>query len=418
MKLIKLSLIVSLLLGLSDAYAQVKQAKEVFTRWLDEDSAYFQHCIVDCALATQGTGDSHFNKLKSMLPIRKQLMQLVGTADGSLDEHKVHVLRQQAATSIPKFLQSLEQAEFATQKVNTRDERDTFKVVLKRYTNLFKTVFADQSNKSMEREFAAANRFVEFCFGTKSFPQAKKILSENNSKPIGRLLYAGMWKTLAGNGWKYWHKDTLKRLATSYKNGKTAVYIAGGSDVYQLLAHGIYNIRVIDPQLTGAQDNYYADQWQWLLKGEGSDVGQGDELHINAQGKNIVAKRVQVMEGEQFSITLDEGKELLSPSGTVVWDVFENDMHKGKLTFERRLAGQDDFVPKKNEELLMSFNELFFIASPEDQGGWPIDPHKLSKGVKIHVKQLRKPMTKAMIENMAWVEENHLAFLRLGTAVK
>jgi hypothetical protein len=36
----------------------------------------------------------------------------------------------------------------------------------------------------------------------------------------------------------------------------------------------------------------------------------------------------------------------------------------------------------------------------------------------MHIKQLRKPVTKKVVQNIAWVDENNLAFLRLGTAVK
>ncbi len=408
----------SLLVSKDVAVAQVKLASKVFAQWLDAKSAYFQHCIADSTLMTKRVGSMQLKLSKSMLPLKEPLLKLAGTVDGRLDKSKLNSVRQLTASSILEFLHTLEDADFATKERNEQDERDNFNVTLHRYTGLFKTLFGDETKQSIEHEFAVANNFVEFCFNSQSFPHVQEILLFDDAKPLGRLLYVGMWKTLAGSGWKYWHLDTLNRLRSLSEQGRTIVYIAGGSDIYQLLVHGVYNIRVIDPQLHGSQPNYYADEWEWLVRGKGPNINIGDELHLQVQDKKIVARRAHAIEGKRFSVVMDAGEELRPQSGTVVWDIFENDVHKGVLTFERRFAGQDDFVAKENEELLMSFNELFFIASPEEQDGWPIDPHKLPDNFKIHVKQLRRPMTKQMIENMAWVEEEHLAFLRLGSSVK
>lgn len=408
----------SSLVGLDTAHAQIKQASKVFARWLDERDACYQHCISDSTLATKRTGSMQLRLSKSMTPLKEPLLKLAGTPAGRLDKVTLNNLRRLTAGSMLEFLHALEDAGFASKERNEEDERDKFNETLYRYTGLFKTLFSDETKQSIEHEFAVANNFVEFCFGSESFPLMQEILLFDDTKPLGRLLYVGMWKTLSGCGWKYWHIDTLNRLCTLSEQGKTIVYIAGGSDVYQLLAHGVYNLRVIDPQLHGAQDNYYADEWEWLVRGGGKNSGVGDELHLQIPGKKIVAKRTQVIEGKRFSVVMDAGEELRPKGGTVVWEIFENDVHKGTLTFDRRFAGQEDFVAKGNEELLMSFNELFFIASPEEQGGWPIDPYQLPDNFKIHIKQLRKPMTKTMIENMTWVEENYLSFLRLGSSVK
>ena len=397
---------------------EVRQAQDVFARWLTPTSPYFQRCIPDVHLTNASLVLPPLKLNKSLEPLRQPLLALIGAEGGGLDAHKVKKLRQQMSRNMGAFIRKVEKAGLSSEELNTLDEATKFNMLLTRYTGFFRMLFADQSEESVEREFAAANRFVEFCFGSKTFLHVQKILQTPASKPLGRFLYAGMWKTLAGNGWKYWHKDTLNRLRQAYENGKTVVYVAGGSDVYQLLAHGIYNIKVIDPQLNGAQDNYYADQWEWLLKGTGPSGGAGDELLFNTPDKKIVARRAKLVEGKRFSVKLDGGEELRPVSSTVVWEIFENDVPKGTLTFERRLATQEDFQPKDNEELLMSFNELFFIILPVEQDGWPIDPHKFANNISIHIKQLRKPVTKPMMENMAWVEEHNLAFLRLGTAVK
>ena len=377
--------------------AEVRLANDVFASWINPKSLYFQRCIPD--VKTVGThAIQPISKLsKAMQPLKEPLLTLVGNEDRSaLDARKLNFVQHQVVQSMPNFIQALKQAGLSSLSLNQLDERDPFNNVLNRYSGLFR----------------------KFCFEQKTFPLLQKILADDATRPVARFLYTGIWKNLAGQGWKYWHQDTLKHLHAAYEAGKTINYIAGGSDVYQLLIHGIYNIKVIDPQLTNAQDNYYADQWKWLLKGKGAANGEGDEMHFTALGKACVAKRAETKKGKTFKVVLDGGDEVRHTSAQVVWHVFEEGVRKGTLTFDRRLATQEDFEPGKNEELLMSFNELYFIALPEDQGGWPINPHALGKDFNMHIKQLRKPVTKKVVENISWVDKNNLAFLRLGTAVK
>jgi hypothetical protein len=132
-----------------------------------------------------------------------------------------------------------------------------------------------------------------------------------------------------------------------------------------------------------------------------------------------VAKRARTQSlDKKFRVELHTGNELVEHETIVDWHILENGKQVGTLTFDRRLATQADFNAKPNEELLMSFNELYYIATPAHQGGWSIDPHQFGSKFKMNIKQLRKPVTKKMIENIAWVEENNLSFLRLGTEVK
>ena len=416
--LMRMGVILSLIMS-TGLQAEVRLANDVFASWINPKSLYFQRCIPD--VKTVGThAIQPISKLsKAMQPLKEPLLTLVGNEDRSaLDARKLNFVQHQVVQSMPNFIQALKQAGLSSLSLNQLDERDPFNNVLNRYSGLFRTLFLGGRQNTIDREFAVANRFVEFCFEQKTFPLLQKILADDATRPVARFLYTGIWKNLAGQGWKYWHQDTLKHLHAAYEAGKTINYIAGGSDVYQLLIHGIYNIKVIDPQLTNAQDNYYADQWKWLLKGKGAANGEGDEMHFTALGKACVAKRAETKKGKTFKVVLDGGDEVRHTSAQVVWHVFEEGVRKGTLTFDRRLATQEDFEAGKNEELLMSFNELYFIALPEDQGGWPINPHAFGKDFNMHIKQLRKPVTKKVVENISWVDKNNLAFLRLGTAVK
>jgi hypothetical protein len=410
-------MLLGIMIGSNVMAANVRQADQIFSSWVDEKSVYFQYCIADVKPNFSPAVARPVKIFKPMECVTEPLQKLIMEDDGvTVDKRKLKNLRRQVIQSMPNFLKTLEQAGLKSVELNALDSKGAFANILNRYTGLFGALFTDTPKKaSVEQEFAIANRFVEFCFAPRTFKHLQKILREDATKPVGRFLYAGMWQKLAGQGWKFWHRETLKRLRYSYQQGKTIVYVAGGSDIYQLLAHGVYNIKVIDPQLAGAQDNYYATDWRWLLKSDGI----GDEFHLNnANGKKITAKRACVEAGTTFSVVSDAGEKIKQRSDKVVWNIFEDGESKGNLTFERRLASQQDFMPADNEELLMSFNELYFIAAPENLGGWPIDWRKFSATTKLHVKQLRKPVSKKMVENMAWVEEKGLAFLRLGTAVK
>lgn len=390
--------IVGLVMGIGSVQAEIRQAEDVFARWVTPESAYFQHCISDASLEAPEKVAKPFKLVKSMLPLKDPLARLITDEHGKVSAHRVGHLRRKAGASMAAFLDELARQGLASKALNDGDEGDKFNAVLNRYTGLFKALFSDPSANALEQSFAAANHFAEFSFSAKTFPELQKIMQTEETKPLGRFLYAGMWQTLAGNGWKCWHKETLKKLSKAYKNGKTVVYVAGGSDVYHLITHGVYNLKIIDPQVN-VQENYYADQWQWLLDNTVERIG--DEMHFKAGKKKIVARRLEPLAGD-FPVTR--------------WQIFENDKAVGLLTFERRFATQADFKAKKNERLLMSFNELFYVALPHDQGGWPINPDKFPDAMEMHIKQLRKPINKQVVQNICWVEEHNLSFLRLGTA--
>ncbi len=397
--------------------SEIKQANELFSSWITEQS-YYQRCLADIQNKDIKVDQSSLAFAEHTGPFKTQLLNIAGNKNGNLDAKKITSMRRLAATSTSDFLTRLQKAGIAGNSVNALDNDNDFQDVVARYVGLFNTLFADQTKQSSKREFGIANRFFEFCFSPKTFPRFCTMMQQEETKPLGRFLYASLWQKLAGTGWIYWHEDTLKRLKHAAKKGKTIVYVAGGSDIYQLMANGIYNLRIIDPYLQGSQDKYYAHAWQWLLRGEGDTYGQGDELHFSFPEKQVTMKRAQVTPGELFSTSIATGDQITVPADTVTWDVFENDTRKGRITFERRQAELKDFVLKKNEELLMSFNELYFVALPGKLHGWGIGAHQLPDNLKIHVKQLRKPITKKIAENLVWADEQQLSYINLGSAVR
>lgn len=397
--------------------SESKQADELFSSWITEQS-YYQRCLADIQNDDNKVDQTSLTFAEHTQPFKTQLLNIAGDKKGELDAKKITSIRRLASHSMPSFLNRLQKAGIAGNMVNALDHDNDYQDVIARYVGVFNTLFADQTKQSPKREFGIANRFFEFCFSPQTFPRFCTMMQQEETKPLGRFLYASLWQKLVGTGWIYWHEDTLKRLKRAANKGKTIVYVAGGSDIYQLVANGIYNLRIIDPYLQGSQDKYYANAWQWLLRGEGDTYGQGDELHFSFPEKKVTMKRAQVAPGELFSTSIATGDQITVPADTTTWDVFENDTRKGRITFERRQAELRDFALKKNEELLMSFNELYFVALPEDQEGWGIGAHHLPDNLKIHVKQLRKPITKKIAENLVWADEQHLSYMKLGSSAR
>ena len=158
--------------------AEVRLANDVFASWINPKSLYFQRCIPD--VKTVGThAIQPISKLsKAMQPLKEPLLTLVGNEDRSaLDARKLNFVQHQVVQSMPNFIQALKQAGLSSLSLNQLDERDPFNNVLNRYSGLFRTLFLGGRKNTIDREFAVANRFVEFCFEQKTFPLLQKILA-------------------------------------------------------------------------------------------------------------------------------------------------------------------------------------------------------------------------------------------------
>lgn len=213
---------------------------------------------------------------------------------------------------------------------------------------------ADNDPKTTnQRLFSIANYFFRYCFSEQTFDKFSDLLLEKSMHPVVRLFLSVIWVELAGTGWRFFHKNTLKLLKKEHQRGKRIIYVGGGSDIYQLIKQGIYNVTIIDPQLP-SQLSFYAAGWQWLVKGEDSNFGIGDEIHFTFQDRNVVMKRIGFSQGDTFRAHLSDGSQKTIKKSKTTWVVYD-DHDFGIMEFDRRFVDQSDFENHENKA-------LFFIV--------------------------------------------------------
>ncbi len=258
-----------------------------------------------------------------------------------------------------------------------------------------KKLIKNLCSQSPDVTYALAHKLVALCFG-KQAPRFVSMHTDIHEYHNLELLYTTIWSTLCEHGWCNWSQECLEQLKADYDAGKEIVYLAGGTDIYQLLKHGIYSFTVVDPFLPD-QERYYNDDYEWLLHGE-----DGDTLECNFPNKRIALKRKQSSTCTQtFCTTLKDGQLCMRSKLTSVWMVVdENNNELGTVTFKRRLCEQQDFKNTQNSSILMSFNELFYLAAPSCLGGWCIDYKLFDTKQAIYIKQLSFPFTQEMIKNL------------------
>lgn len=266
--------------------------------------------------------------------------------------------------------------------------------------------------RSCEQMLAIANFFFTFCFCSSTHQQFYSMIYDPAQHGFVRLLYAVMWEHFVGQGWKNWHSTCLAGLKREADNGKRIVYIAGGNDMYQLLAHGIYNIDVIDPFLP-SQPKYYAGGWLWMIKKNGI----GDEIIIPVGDANIILRRLSYSEGQLFPASLSTGERVLLQESSTRWGVFKQyEKNKlGTVVFKRRFACDQDFVMTHDRVLLISFNELFFVNAPRCFGGWGIHLDAVSAEQPWFIKQLHTTISINDIKRMRSVDRAPFSFILLGS---
>lgn len=316
---------------------------------------------------------------------------------------------------MPGFINYLKRIGLNSPAIQSHDKATPFKEVIRQY-NGFLQLFFLQKPDYIDREFdylrAVANRMFEFGFGPATWPQFYQLLLTPGDHPIARLMYAAIWYYLAGNGWKHWHRECLDNLKLASDQGKRVVYIAGGNDIYQLIKHGIYNIDLIDPILP-TQPTYYSEGWAWLVRSE----GLGDQILFTFKDRTLVAERTEYKHLGFFKAKLCTGEWGDISQSLTTWTISDKLSGKelGTWVIHRRFATQADFRPDMTKELLISFNELYFVATQNPAKTWGINPTLFDDGFSVYVKQLRRPVTKAMIENMGTADASDFNFIALGT---
>jgi len=297
-----------------------------------------------------------------------------------------------------QFFSYLMQAHFIDQTVNAQEQDMDIDSVIKRHRSLMKLFFCDCDKiVRLEYLFSVSNRMFEYCFGNqRSFSQFKRFLYDDSLHQIARLCYSTMWFYLVGEGWKHWSNECLSKIKKEADRGKEIVYIAGGNDIYQLLNHGIYSIRVIDPMLP-SQPRYYSEGWDWLLK-PAQGNGIGDCVILRCDNQKLCLKRETYNEMGTFKANLSTGATTKLPLSVTRWGVYDQANTKlGSIVFDRRYCRTKDFYIHPKKTLLISFNEMYFAAMPDKLFGWGINVAALSGKMQLYVKQLRKPVNKRVL---------------------
>jgi len=278
-------------------------------------------------------------------------------------------------------------------------------------------------NKEEQHEylFALANRFFEYCFHSATNNLFQTLFANKQAHHVIRFLYAIIWFKLAGEGWSCWSQESLTLLKKHHDEGKKIVYVAGGSDILQLLQSEIYNVTIIDPQLP-SQPKYYIDSWEWLLKGDGDNYGINDTITLTTHSHaTITLTRSQYnLSNETFNATLANNQTITLSQSTTTWEIHnEQGDYLGSYTFERRFIRQEDFA-QPNTLFLMSFNELFFISATPSCNGWNIKPALFPSGDIFIIKQLSRPLNKEIIGNIRManlMNKNDVKFIQLGSCI-
>lgn len=426
---------------------EIRQAQVVFDRWMDPASGYFQYVYQDAPLnalqdniftdaalyAKQVRGA--YQKEKRVLEYSAPVIYGVMGWDVHDDPLFAEVPHQRCIKrlkkmyslldeDVPGFMRWLARRGMAGKLVNENEESLQYEKVLDKYNALFSLFFPlCDEKKQQEALFAVANRLFEYCFGPENHQQAKRFFAHQAYNPLSRMLYAIIWQQLVGTGWKYWHEGCLNEVERLAREGKRIFYLAGGTDLYQLLKRGVYNITVIDPMLGDTQNRYYSNGWEYLIKSTAADGGIGDELTLSLPDKKveIVLKREKFELGEPFPFVLSSKNKVMIPASVTTWGVYERQIDQpekrvGTIIFERRLARNEDLKhDPATEALLFSFNELSCAMSPSSYGGWGFSlPDDIVKNpVSICVKQLRKPVIWDTVKNIHAMNNEGRGFISL-----
>lgn len=426
--------------SLESLIAEHRGIEQIFNRWIDVNSSYFQHTFRDVDIATMAQDldaerrklfnerfFAYHDKINSFGKFFVKTGTHPSLAMTLQENNEFPLVAKRELTTIFKLLQNniagfvayLKKCGFESEELNKKEAATYFNDVIEQHKGLMSVLFA-RADSVLENEylFTVANHFFEFCFLSPTWKTFNVLLRTSQDYPIVRLLYSTIWYNLAGNGWKEWHYNTLQALQKKcLQPGTYVTYIAGGSDLYQLLNHEIYTINIIDPMLP-SQPQYYSEGWAWLIRGNGDDGGINDELTVNTSHKKLVLKRVAYQEHGSFTATLSTNEVKEIPQSVTTWNVYDQEAGQklGAVTFDRRFCRQSDFNHKPGQFLLMSFNELYFATTTEPDN-WGINPELFPKDFTLFVKQLRRPVTKEIVNHMRQADRSSFSFIKLGTSV-
>lgn len=332
-------------------------------------------------------------------------------------QHLVLLLGHIQKKNISSFINHLKKIHFATLSAKKEDEQAPINTIMTKYNGMMR-LLCGSSKRVVQKNFlyALAQDFFDFCFNPKTFDHCKELCIQQNHHALAHLLYSGMWINFGSIGWSTWHENTITRLQDYACHGKEIVYIAGGSDIVQLLKHGIYSIRIIDPFLP-TQKTYYSRGWRFLIGSKNTD-SLGDTITFSFNKTPIILQRVGYTQSGTLRATLSNGTKRTLPKSITTWNILKGTTKTpvGKLTIERRFICQDDLVYDNSKAMLISFNELHFITTTHEKN-WGIDVKKIHPQCILHVKQLQNPLTKPWLCAIQKADRLPLEFIQLGNNI-
>lgn len=432
--------VISIFLSLSLSAAEKKRAEDVFKKWIDSQTIMRKLSIASMAHELDDTFTQNFkaiyeHKLKllnSLNPVLSTLTNNNISDSGYTIKTPLDPAIKDILTKMYSYLDSDMQGfinfmratplvsrglvEYENVHTDTTDSTD-------KYNALFHMLFAHKNPEmSTEYLFNVGNKIFDYSFGEQTFPSFQKLLLDKQAYPLTRMLYAVAWYNLAGSGWVKWSEESLKTLKLMADQGNQIVYIAGGSDIYQMLERGIYNIVNIDPQLP-SQPKYYTTEWEYLLSGKGSDHGIGDTIEFSFNdGRKIFMERTGFkLSGATFKARLANKEIIEIPHSVTFWTITDaNKNILGQYILDRRFCQQADFAMAPKKTLLMSFNELYFACLPDFLGGWGISPCKFPTDFSAVIKQLHNPVSRQVAVNMhiaSLLNCSDFKYIALGTCI-
>ena len=313
-------------------------------------------------------------------------------------------------SNIPGFVDYLAANKFTTAEINQADVQDMengrLSDVYQKYRRFLESMMFHGDMKYYSSLNGIANQFLNTVFTRRPMPIFGTFLTR--LKTMRLCSFVRRSSGIIGTGeWRSWHQNTLDNLKREYDQGKEIVYIAGGSDIYQLLKRGIYRIRNIDP-LYPTQTKYYSEGWDFLAVGKGAGSGIGDRIVFDQDefsGRKLVMRRISYKRIGTLLENVEIAETNVSiPKSETVWSIEDGDGKRlGTYTLERRFCTQNDFVTGPGRALLISFNELYFIVTKNDEN-WGIKPELFAENFKFHVKQVRAPLSREVIMNMRAIQ--------------
>jgi hypothetical protein len=325
-------------------------------------------------------------------------------------------------TNLPAWVEYMQKSAFL-QPENTDilepEKPERYNTVINRYKASARLLLGIAGDEIWEQEYmlSLANRFFEYQFSPTTAPHYQRLFGSAASYPLLRFINVITWDQLVGQGWKHWHEKTLTTLKHHASQQGNVTYLAGGSDIYQLLRNTVYNIKVIDPFLP-TQERYYSEGWKFLISAN-ENQQTPDTIQFGPECNSISMKRLSHEEGEPFTMKLSSGEVANIKKSTTTWTVNDrNGTPRGSVVFERRPVTQTDFSPAPNTAIVMSYDEAVYSSLPDSLNGWGINSTEMDTDLKIYIKQLRSPITPGHLNNIriaAMLNASDLRFINLAS---